>query len=90
MADKYEKARRLLVDGRVVLEWVTAEPNEEPQPIVASVRGDTGQFYRVVFDRASFDWSCPCEARGLCSHIIALQLITQQPKPGPGGEFPSG
>lgn len=87
--NREDKGRRLLTEGRVILRWVVAEPNEEQLPIVADIRGDSGEVYRVVFDRGPFDWVCPCEARGLCSHIIALQLVTELPKPGQGGEFPA-
>jgi uncharacterized Zn finger protein len=78
-----------LVEGRLVVEGVVLEPNDERYPIVAGCRGDSGRVYRLGFDRHSFDWYCDCEARGVCSHLVALMLVTTQPNPGSGGEFPS-
>lgn len=64
------KGRRLLTDGRVVVEAV------DPRRIVASVRG-SGAIHQVGYDRGA--WFCTCEARGKCSHLVALQLVTVAP-----------
>ena len=62
------KARRLLGEGRLVIvetrgRWVRAE-----------VRSDSGDFLEVIHDAGS--WTCPCAARGECSHILACRLVT--------------
>lgn len=87
--DKDAKGRRLLVEGRLLVRWAVAEPNDEERPIMAVCRGDSGRVYELGFDRPSFDWFCDCEARGVCSHLVALMLVTVQPNPGQGGEFPA-
>lgn len=82
-----EKARRLLVEGRVRVDWINLS-RQYRTAIRATVTGDTGEEYLVTFDIDKYDWSCPCEARGLCSHIIALQLVCRLPGPGRGGTLP--
>jgi uncharacterized Zn finger protein len=60
------KGRRYLTEGRLNVTYVDAEV------IRATCRGG-GSVYRLGFDR---DWHCNCPARGLCSHLIALQAVT--------------
>lgn len=62
-----EKAKRLLVEGRVVV--VRADREQ----IAATVRGD-GRIYDTGFRG---EWSCSCPTPSpTCSHIRALKLIT--------------
>ena len=62
------KARRLLVEGRVVVVGV------DGTEVDAIVRGDSN--YYLVQHRPG-SWTCPCEAiRALCSHVRAVQLVT--------------
>ena len=61
------KARRYLAEGRLVLEVVTASA------VRATVRGD-GALHRVTWDRGR--WACSCPARGRCSHMFAVGLVT--------------
>lgn len=65
------KALRLLVEGRVAIRSV----HMDEAVIHAYVRGDSGRtrFVRYHVGR----WSCPCPARGDCSHIKAVQLVTE-------------
>jgi uncharacterized Zn finger protein len=74
------KGRRLLTEGRVQIVEVG------PLAISALVRGDSGEVYTTGWVG---DWACTCEARGRCSHLVALQLVTTAPKPT-GGTFPTG
>lgn len=66
------KGRRLLIEGRV---YVTAV---SPGIVRARVRGDRGELYRAGFEWR--EWRCDCPARGRCSHLVAVQLITIRPK----------
>lgn len=63
------KALRLLVEGRVMVLRL------DSAGCLADVRGDSGVIRRVVFDSHVGDWSCPCEARGRCSHILATAMV---------------
>jgi len=66
-----EKARRLLAEGRLNIVRV-----ERPHDVYeATVRGDSASVYDVEWNREAERWFCPCEARGLCSHIRAFQLV---------------
>jgi hypothetical protein len=64
------KARRLLVEGRVVVVGV------DGTEVDAIVRGDSGAVYLVR--HLPGQWSCSCDASpyGRCSHLRAVQLIT--------------
>lgn len=64
-----EKALRYLVEGRARI----LVCNEDERIVVADVRGN-GASYAVVHD--SDGWSCDCEARTECAHIIALKQVT--------------
>jgi hypothetical protein len=69
------KARRLLVEGRVVITRVAG------LDVDALVRGDTAGFHAVAHRRGL--WICDCAAVGRsCSHIQAVQLVT-----APGGTW---
>lgn len=63
------KAIRLVSSGRVAVR------NWSPTRGEAFVRGDSAVIRRVIYLDGS--WSCPCEARGLCSHIRAVQQVTE-------------
>ena len=62
-----DKANRLLTGHRVFIRWST------PEVVAAVVRGDTG-IYDVRLQGGR--WSCPCPARGTCSHMRAVMLVT--------------
>jgi uncharacterized Zn finger protein len=88
-----EKGRKLLAEGRLTVRFRSSEENGSLAavfPIVAECRGDSGVVYTLGFDTRSHEWHCTCPARGRCSHLVALQLVTLEPRPGPGGTFPTG
>lgn len=62
------KGRRLLSEGRLRVLAVSEATAE------AECRGDSGMTYVLGRD-ASGRWECSCEAKGRCSHLIALQLV---------------
>jgi uncharacterized Zn finger protein len=66
-----EKAHRYLVAGRLIVTHVA-----EGQ-IRATCRG-SGDLYELGFERGV--WSCSCPARSQCSHLVALGLVTVQPR----------
>jgi hypothetical protein len=68
------KALRYLCEGRVRI--LTC--NEDEGIVLADVRGN-GASYAVVHD--SEGWSCDCEARGECCHVLALrQVVVLRPR----------
>lgn len=62
-----DKARRYLVEGRVI---ITAAG---PGYVRARVRGD-GAVHQVHDD--SRGRICDCPARGLCAHLLAVGLVS--------------
>lgn len=74
--ERIDKARRLLIEGRLVVEKVALPENGGEPYIFATCRGDSGEVYRLGFDPYTAEWRCTCEARGPCSHLKALQLVT--------------
>jgi len=68
-----EKGRRLLTEGRLIVERVDAKATNL---VVATCRGDSGEVYQLGYDPRANEWRCTCEARGRCSHLVALQLVT--------------
>ncbi len=78
-----QKGRRLLTEGRLTV--IVASGRTDHPRIVATCRGDSGKVYDLGFDPAGFEWRCTCEARTTCSHLVALRLVTLEPKPGLGG-----
>lgn len=65
------KGRRYLTEGRLLVRFAG------PQGIRAICRGN-GEFYRVGYERGG--WWCTCPAKGRCSHLIALMLVTVRPR----------
>lgn len=63
------KARRLLVEGRVMLRYVG------PNGVQAFVRG-SATLHRVNYRRDA-GWSCTCPSpnRAECSHVLAVQAV---------------
>ncbi len=77
-----EKARRLLTEGRLIVEKV------HDGLIVASCRGDSGEVYALGWDgRGKGEWRCQCESSAkfhrTCSHLLALKLVVVRPKSTP-------
>jgi hypothetical protein len=70
----YDKGRRYLAEGRLVVSHV------DPTFIEGLVRG-TGAVHRVAFERGR-GWSCTCQALTYCSHLYALMLVTAPEKNG--------
>lgn len=60
------KGRRYVVEGRLTVTLLHG------RRIRATCRGG-GAVYRLGHDRA--EWWCECPARGLCAHLVALQLV---------------
>jgi uncharacterized Zn finger protein len=48
--------------------------------IVAECRGDSGEIYRLSYDHLG-RWCCGCPAKGECSHLVALKLVTVRTAP---------
>lgn len=61
------KGRRYLLEGRLIVTAVDA------MGIEASCRG-AGEVHQLGYRRGR--WWCSCPARGTCSHLTALQLVT--------------
>ena len=66
--DMHTKARRLLVEKRVLVRSVG------PEGISALVRGDSGCLRAVHYGEGH--WDCDCPAIGVCSHKIAVMAVT--------------
>lgn len=64
-----DKGRTYLTEGRLVLVRVDGDRIE------AYCRGQ-GASYRLGHD--SGGWWCECSARGRCSHLVALMLVTDR------------
>jgi uncharacterized Zn finger protein len=62
------KARRYLAAGAVTVTQVDGDVAD------AVIRGDTGE-HHAGHDPAR-GWHCTCPARGRCSHVVALKLVT--------------
>ncbi len=76
------KARRYLVEGRVIITRVAANR------VDAFIRGD-GAVYAAGYRNGA--WNCDCSARSdACSHLRALRLTTavDLPPSTPSGEAP--
>lgn len=64
------KGRRYLIEGR--LRIVSLGPGR----IQAFCTG-TEETHRLGWE-PSYGWGCSCAAKGRCSHLVALQLVTQR------------
>ena len=62
------KGRRYLIEGRVLLHEVTLQGG-----VSATVRGES-DLYKVTCTPQGY-WSCPCYAKGRCSHVEAVSLV---------------
>jgi hypothetical protein len=71
-----DKGRRYLVEGR--LRVVSAGSRDGR--IVAECRG-SDRTYVLGYDPYKRQWRCTCQARGRCSHLVSLQLVTTAPAP---------
>lgn len=67
----FAKARRLLVEGRVVVLHIGAGT------IRAAVRGDSAELHSVAYERGR--WICSCPALAHCSHAMATALVSVVP-----------
>jgi uncharacterized Zn finger protein len=68
------KGQRLLAEGRLQVTRV------DGGVIAAECRGDSGEVYTLGYHPRT-GWLCRCAARGTCSHLRALQLVTVKPTP---------
>ena len=68
--DYAAKARRLLGEARLTIRRV------DGSTILAEVRGDSGEVYRVGDDPTEGSWYCSCPAKGRCSHLQSLMWVT--------------
>lgn len=68
------KGQRLLTEGRLTVTQVGAV-------IAAECKGDSGEVYTLGYHPRT-GWLCRCPARGTCSHLRALQLVTVKPTGG--------
>jgi uncharacterized Zn finger protein len=66
------RGRRYLAEGRLVVARV------DEKAIVATCRG-SGEVHDVTWFSGR-GWACTCPARGTCSHLVALQLVTAVPR----------
>jgi len=66
-----DKGRRLLTEGRLIIERV-----DSTGYVQATCRGDSGEVYHLGFDPGRAQWRCTCPARSRCAHLVALQLVT--------------
>lgn len=67
------KGRRYLVEGRLVVNAVSADRT------AATCRGQ-GEVYRLGH---AGDWFCSCPARGRCAHLVARGLVVTSPNGDP-------
>lgn len=64
------KGRRYLLEGRLQVLGV------RNHSINAICRGN-GEIYHLGY--AEGHWWCHCQAKGKCSHLVALQLVCSRP-----------
>ncbi len=72
------KGRRLLAEGRLVLDLV----DREVDVVRATCRG-SGALHRLGYELRRGGWYCDCAARSRCSHLVALELVTVVRKENP-------
>ena len=67
----HDEARRYLGEGRLTIRQFSRSSG-----VVAFVEGDSGLVYRAEWS-PDLGWACNCPSRErLCSHVVALRLIT--------------
>ncbi len=66
------KALRLVLEGRLRVRLV--DPARRRAWV--QVRGSSGKLYSVRYD--GNEWRCPCQVRGVCSHLMAAWLVIAQ------------
>lgn len=66
------KGRRYLIEGRLHVRYCA------PDRIQAFCRG-TEETHRLGWE-PRYGYGCSCAAKGRCSHLVALQLVTQRPE----------
>ncbi len=64
----FRKGQRYLTEGRLTVDLV------DEARVFATCRGNGARYDVGWTEKAG--WTCSCEARGRCSHIWALQLVT--------------
>lgn len=77
---KEQKAHKILAEGRLQVERI----DHDRGVIVASCRGlSDGNVYALGYRADRDKWGCTCEAsrdfHRVCSHLVALQLVTVKP-----------
>lgn len=77
--NREEKGRRLLGEGRLTVKGIVTEGTRPRGLIMAECRGDSGEVYNLGYDPVKQQWRCTCVAKGKCSHLVALQLVTVKP-----------
>ena len=69
------KATRLLTSARLSVELV----DQEAKIVRARIRGDSGEFYDLGFERG-LGWHCECaNLTPPCSHLLALWHVVVRP-----------
>lgn len=80
---KQQKAEKIIAERRLTVELV-GDP-ARPGLIIASVRGESAEVYKLGYVRGESEgrWGCTCEANAkfhrVCSHLLALQMVTVKP-----------
>lgn len=67
--DKRHKALRLLTSGRLTV------LRKDGDLVVAECKGESGSVYSLGYDPRNHEWRCQCDARGECSHLVALKVV---------------
>lgn len=74
------KAMRYIEEGRVRVTLVEAV-GDHPTAVEALVRGSKDAPYFVTMGaHTGHTFSCNCQARGVCSHMLAVALVTVGPE----------
>jgi hypothetical protein len=67
----FDKGRRYLVEGRLTVRRVNKAE------VTAWCKG-TDRFHRLGWS-SDTGWWCSCDAKGTCSHLLALQSVVPLP-----------
>ena len=68
------KGRRMLTEGRLTVTRINNSMDSDGV-ISGRCRGDDGAVYSVRWTLHG-GWHCTCPAKGNCSHLVALKLVT--------------